>query len=346
MGPIRLTLLLLGACAAPELGHVEQSILSCPREHCGTNSCEVDNMGFHDLEVTGRVDNDAGLHISGFEQNGRSYSVVVANAQLTGASPIHGTIAGQDLVGAQIFLTHSKTLNTYAIRVASVGTLRLPIPALPGQITEVETYELDYSQMSGGQPVNEWKNICGGVPFDDGGDLEYGYAEAFGQSPKHSILFESDRIDLATMTINPRQQPQWFNIGCSGHTLAKLFLTRNASVSQGHTGDHPGRQASLKLLVGDYCGTGKPFTVAGQKLVWQGGQMTYFSTPRRLEARWDERGAVCLEQPRMDNPTTAEGAALFPDIEAAIAAECVRPPVCEERSPHAPLGALRVSANY
>lgn len=346
MSRIRMTLLLLGACAAPELGFVEQGIITCPKEHCGTNSCEVEHMGFHDLEKTGRVDNDAGLHISGFEQNGRAYQVNVANAQLTGVSPIYGTISGPDLIGAQIFLTHTATLNSYAIRIAAVGTLRMPVPALPGQITDVETYELDYSPMSGGQPINEWKNICGGKAFDDLGDPEYGYSETFGQAPKHSILYESDRIDLATMTIDSTPRPEWFNIGCSGHTLAKLFLTRNASVSQGHTGDHAGRQASLKLLVGDYCGTGKPFTVAGQKLAWQGGQMTYFSTPRRLEARWSERGAVCLEQPRMARPTTAEGAALFPDIEAAIAAECARPPLCEPRTPYDFAGALRVSANY
>jgi len=343
MRPIRLTLLLVGACTAPELGYVEQGIVSCPREHCGTNSPEIEQMGFHDLPMSPRIQNAEGFELVGFEQAGRNYDVVVRDAQLTGTS-INGSISGQGLVGSQILIDHNGT--TYAIRIAAVGSMRFPIPADPGQPTDVETYELDYTEMIGGQPVSEWKNICGGTPFDDGGDPEFGYRETFGQRAKHSVLYEADRIDLATMTIDPKPQPGWFNIGCSGHTLAKLFLTRNATVSQGHGGDHPGRQASLKLLVGDYCGTGKPFTVAGQKLVWQGGQMTYFASPGRLEARWDERGAICLEQPRMARPTTKEGAALFRDIEAAIAAECRRPPVCEERSPYDFAGALRVSANY
>ncbi|HEY5937992.1 MAG TPA: ADYC domain-containing protein [Kofleriaceae bacterium] len=335
-------LLLLGACSGPELGFVEQGI-GCPKEVCGTNSCEIDMMGFHDLDMTRGRPNADGFLITGFEQAGRDYEVVVANAQLTGTG-IHGTISGAGLVGAQILLDHHGT--TYAIRIAAVDTLRFPIPATAGQPTVVETYELDYAEMNGAQPVSEWKNICGGTAFDDGGDGEYGYAETFGQNPKHSLMFESDRIDLTTMTIDPTPQPQWFNIGCSGHTLAKLFLTRNASASQGHSGDHAGRQASLKLLVGDYCGKGKPFTVPGQRLAWMGGQMTYFSAPGRLEARWSEHGAVCLEQPRMARPTTVEGEKMFPDIESAIATECKRPPLCEERSPYDFAGALRVSANY
>ena len=345
MSRMRLTLLLLGACAAPELGYVEQGIITCPKEHCGTNSCEIDQMGFHDLEMTRTDKNDSGFRLAGFEQKGVDYELVVANAQLTGTSKSNGTIAGQDLVGAQMIVEVGS--QSYAIRIAAVGSMALPIPPTdPSQPTSVETYELDYSRMTGAQPSSEWKNICGGTPFEDGGDPEFGYRETFGQHPKHSILFEGDKIDLETMTIDPKPSPNWFNIGCSGHTLAKLFLTRNATVSLGHTGDHDPRQATLKLLVGDYCGTGKPFTVAGQKLAWQGGQMPFFATPERLEARWNQDGATCLEVPRMLFPTTKEGAALFPDIKAAIHAECPSLPVCSQRDPFDMDGALRVSAIY
>ncbi len=99
------------------------------------------------------------------------------------------------------------------------------------------------------------------------------------------------------------------------------------------------------MLVGDYCGDGYPFTVAGQHLIWQGGGMSYYGKPAALEARWDANGATCLDTPRMEKPSTNEGWKQFPDIEAAIANHCAtRPPRCADSNPSTMAGALRVSA--
>jgi hypothetical protein len=342
MRPIRLSLLLVCACAAPELNQVEQGIL-CPREVCGTNSPEIEQLAAHDFEMTKAEANEAGFRLSGFLVDGRDYDLVVENAQLRATSPAFGTVTGQGLVGAYILVEYQGI--QYGIRVSAVSSLQIPIPSNdPSQPTVVETYELDYAQLSNLQPASEWKNLCGGTELNDLGDPEYGFRETFGQPAKYAILFEGDRIDTDSMTIDPRHQPTWFNIGCSGHTLAKLFLTRNATVSLGRLDRHPQRQATLKMLVADYCGDGTPFTAAGQSLVWMGDQVNYFADPRRLEARWDERGATCLEVPRMTYPTTRAGATRFRDIEQQIAAQCRRPPRCEDREPTSLGGALRVSA--
>jgi hypothetical protein len=71
------------------------------------------------------------------------------------------------------------------------------------------------------------------------------------------------------------------------------------------------------------------------------------STLANLEARWDENGARCLDTPRALDATRPELAALFPDIEAAIAQECPRPPGCANTEPtiYDP-GDLVISGNY
>jgi hypothetical protein len=98
------------------------------------------------------------------------------------------------------------------------------------------------------------------------------------------------------------------------------------------------------MLVADYCNTGDPFTVAGQKLVWQGDAVSFFSPPGLLEARWTEAGAACLFAPRMLFPTTPLGATEFPDIVNQIKAVCLPAP-CPDLDPLHPNGADRVSAN-
>lgn len=94
----------------------------------------------------------------------------------------------------------------------------------------------------------------------------------------------------------------------------------------------PERQTFLKMLVADYCGTGKVFTVAGQPLMWTDDRGTMPLTsgvPRTTEARWQPSGADCVNEPRVDEYPTEDGMAEFPDgAEAAIAAECTRPPRC------------------
>jgi hypothetical protein len=221
---------------------------------------------------------------------------------------------------------------------------------------------LEFKPSIRGVPIEEggidWVNVCGNVPLPGPPDLWWW--ESMGQRTVDSFVFEGDRFDLATMTTAPVADPAWFNIGCAGHTLAKLHLTRNTLASNAappspspsptpsHAPTHEERQATLKMLVADYCGDGEPFTVAGQLLVWRGGLVDYFAPAATLEARWDEHGAVCLDTPRMANPTTQEGADEFPKIWAAIEERCDKakiPPPCANPDPDDLAGALRISGN-
>ena len=93
----------------------------------------------------------------------------------------------------------------------------------------------------------------------------------------------------------------WVNIACATTALAKLFLVRHTEASQTQTTTRAERQAMLKMFTADVCGDEHvSFTVHGQPLYWEDSKgITRFPpSPRRLEAIWNENGAVCLDRPR------------------------------------------------
>lgn len=344
---LAVALLGTGACVAPDgaedLSSTQQSSRSCPDGFCGLNSPRIEYQGFHELEKHGLV-NAEGFAITQFEKNGVPYTLEVKDNRLIGIG-VPFPIEHGELVGARIHVSQNGRPD-WVITVKSVGRLDYFVGA-PGS---VETYVLVYSRASGGPEYN----VCGGIEIpEDDRSVDGIPTESFGQQVADSILFDLDRVDPRTMTLNDVPNTNWFNIGCAGHTLSKLFLTRNMMASQGGApGLHDARQATLKMLVADYFGDGTTFTVAGQRLDWQGagiGGIGYFSAPKALEARWGASGAICLNTPRMTQPTTAEGSSEFPDIERALrehaaATGQARPRPCRSSSTAPVLGELRTSA--
>ncbi len=346
---LAISLLLVGACAAPdELSSLEQDGRSCPEATCGFNSPEIDHNGFHELAKDGS-ENEQGFAITQFVKSGRTYQLDVSNGELSGTRRGSPRLEHAALVGAEIYLALNGR-DSYRIRISAIGR----VPYLVAPAGWVETYVLEYGRSQFGETPMDWANVCGGrwappeeISTGPVGDLHVpGNPETYGQLAIEAILFDQDRIDMATKTLNNRGDAGWFNIGCAGHTLSKMHLTHNTIASQGATasGRWAERQATLKLLTADYCGDGTAFTVAGQRLDWQGGGVTYYSPPLALEARWTEDGAVCLDTPRMTQPSTPEGAAAYPDIEGLIAQHCQRPPPCGDSNPMNMSRSYRVSA--
>jgi hypothetical protein len=339
---------------------VSSAIKVCPDWGCGENSPQIDALGFHELNLLGTAGsprltdaNGAGLAIRAVDHqaqliaaNGAMYDLAVVDGHIVGSSCSKATectyLQGQDLVGAQILLQRGKA--AYAITIDSVRTTEFFVDRSP-----TEAYRLLWSA-AGAKPTN----LCNNIPLvvenlaDQGGgnDGEYGSQELMGLDPNEAVVFEGDRIDAVARTMSTEANDRWFNIGCAAAALAKLRLTRNTIHAQA-----PGllrawqqRQATLKMFSADYCGTGAPFTVGGQRLVWKGDLMTdFFTKPRELEARWSERGALCLSMPRMLYPTSAYGAQVYPDIGKMISGTC-KVPRCSDLSFDFD-GADRVSAN-
>lgn len=121
-----------------------------------------------------------------------------------------------------------------------------------------------------------------------------------------------DEVYTPEVTPSPRS----VTIACVGEAAAKMKLmdfhpqgARGASV-----GD---RQATLRMITGDYCGTGESFTLSGTPVAWRDNQ-DRVKPPygeELLEALWDEDGAICLDTPRVVSRDTVEAACPIPACE-------------------------------
>lgn len=113
--------------------------------------------------------------------------------------------------------------------------------------------------------------------------------------------------------------PRSITIACVGEAAAKMKLmdfhpagSRGASVAE--------RQATLRMITADYCGTGQSFTQTGTPVAWRDWQ-GLIKPPYGedvMEALWTESGASCLSTPRF---------VAREDVEAVCSI-----PVCEDES--------------
>lgn len=339
-------------CTAPgseNLGVITQP-LACPIWQCGSNSPEIDGYGFHELNEQGLL-NREGFWIEGFEKNGVAYRADVTNGRLRGIDDAgEEVLSGTSLAGAQLRVRHNSGLR-YLVRVTAVTTAQ-PFWAKLAHHPTLETYLLEWIRTHDGvhpAPRHHWRNVCSKAVADDTNP------ELLGMWGEHTVLFEGERIEAEPKLIEDEIDESWFNLGCAGHALAKLYLTghTHAAQSAGFATSIGERQAMLKMFAADYCGTGFPFTVAGVALSWKDeyGWMKHSSRSVTLEARWSKDGPTCLETPRADANPTVESLSVFPSgVEAAIEEMCGRPQRCSEldepnEDPHDLAGSHVVSAN-
>ena len=121
-----------------------------------------------------------------------------------------------------------------------------------------------------------------------------------------------DEVYTPEVTPSPRS----VTIACVGEAAAKMKLmdfhpqgARGASV-----GD---RQATLRMITADYCGTGESFTLTGTAVAWR-DNLDRVKPPygeEVLEALWDEDGAICLDTPRVVARDTVAAACPIPACE-------------------------------
>ncbi len=325
-------------CSTVETSEVEQLAGngSCPPWGCA-NSPEVLHYGLHEANLLG-VRDQHGISLARGGRNKRvqiwsaagiPYDLYIVKNRFVGLSHDgQSALYGQDLLLAELHVLANGT-PLYNITIRRVREIPFPV----GEPDPLEVYVLTWHEPGTG--INASKQVCNGPPDPKMKD----HAELLGMLHDETLIFAGDRVVPETMTMNKRADYDWFNFGCAGHTLAKLHLTRNTITSQ-PSPDWAGRQATLKMLVADYCGTGDPITESGVPLRWQSEFMPYFPTPGPIEARWNENGAQCLSTPRLGASSPN-----FPDVWAAIEAACpTLPPPCENADLYDFDGQRRVSA--
>jgi hypothetical protein len=332
--PSRLVLLSMVVsfgCALPDTsGVAQESGGGCPPAEC-FNSNEVPHYGMHESNLFGQPDIQGfslavggANHRARLTKDGIPFDLHVTHGRFAGRHASGSWLQGLGLVGGVITVNKS---GSPFYEIVIIGVRTIPFAVGPGS---VEAYDLRWRVAGSTAPAT--KNICPGPAkvADPRPDL-------LGMFPWETLVYEGDRFAPSTMTVNAIPDPNWFNYGCAGHTLAKLYLTRQTTASNPSWAE---RQASLKLMVGDYCGGGKTFTVAGTEYRWKGGVVNYWGTPTKLEARWDHRGAICLHHARLQDYPTPE----FPNVGQMIHEECEWLPACTNLNFNDFAGALRVTA--
>jgi len=307
-----------------------------PVERGGGSPLPPDELGgFHELNLSG-VPNRQGIWIktvNGHAQIGKNnqmYDLKVQHGRLIGLA---GTtvLQAEDLVGAEIgFGPRPGESHHTAPRMHIDGVRRFAMPF--DQPGDVEVYRITLKALR--VPAAP---LCAAVDHAQG--MESGEV----------VVFEGDRIDVERKTMGLQPEPDWFNLGCAGSALSKLYFMGETVATQANPLDDASwqeRQAMLKMLVADYCGTGLAFTVVGEPLLWQGGRVSYALPPLDLEARWNANGAICLGTPRLaiyPAPTSGFSA----DIMTDIAARCGErmPPPCANTDLLDYDGAIVVSGN-
>ena len=265
---------------------------SCPAWQCGFNSAEVNGRAIRELNLDGAA-NSAGVKIVGFSAPAGllgNYQLGVENDELVATKTGAPTLKGAALIGATIL-------------VKEPGLLSLPIPitiagydAIDAWATgapQVATYALIYPDLGS---LTGSRNVCNG-------DLTELLATA-------ATVLGGETYDLTTKTVNAGMS-RWFTIACAGSAAAKMRLLNYGPHSDFDGAGHPStvaqRQATLKMITADYCGTGTSYTANGTPLQWENAEGTVVpsGTPGDPEAVWTSSGALCLDTTRLASPSVA-----------------------------------------
>jgi hypothetical protein len=298
--------MVLGACAATVdddelVSTTEQAAgVGCPELGCMLNAASLgDGLFFHELHPLG-YPNTVGVQLERFESGtGAPLQLQVVGHELFGIDPGGSARHGSDLVNARFIL--SKDGATYVVRIAAIDRTSFWV----GDTGQVPIYTFVYTRPS--EPNRE-RAVC------TTRDTEHGVPTTV------ALVFTGDRYDAVRKTVTDGAAG-WFNVACAGSAMAKMHLLRHTAAGQapGYTTTVYQRQAMLKMLTDDVCGTGRSFTVDGEDVKYtdRRGWHPLPSVTGTTESIWTDRGAICLDEPRRQ---LEDG----PGVAAAIAAECGR----------------------
>lgn len=272
---------------------------TCPDFKCGDNSPLIDGTEFHRLSNIPGIFNDQGLTVVDIISGGTSYTLDVSLDRLlaldnTGTPVLGGLL----LVGSAIHLRNEEGTDYY-VHIVGATQLSYFVDPQPGdtfwayQLKWSFEKDLPLSPHDGPPP----RDVCPLVaPKDPWGDANV-----------MAIFFRGDLYDSDTKLVTETggRTGSWFNVACAGSAPAKMHAFRFTGVGSNatHSSTQDQRTAMLKMFAGDYCGTGKEFTVIGKELHWQnlGDWRTLDGLEVDDEAVWTRTGAMCLDVPRMDD---------------------------------------------
>ncbi|MFT3693545.1 MAG: ADYC domain-containing protein [Kofleriaceae bacterium] len=334
---VPLLMLTMAACAvdgATDVESTEQAVGGgpCPTWGCGANSPIMGTFMLDELDANGSP-NASYVKVLDIVLKSNPSTKMKVNVVADRLFAVDNTVSpsktygGNDLLGAAIELsvgfpgvpTQRRNLYIRGITTKDTSTTTF----WQGKSDPVETYEL-YASVSQ-QELTKVERVCPNPPPAGSPDGE----GRIWNSPFQSIIFTGDRYHADTKVAYDTDYASsagWFNIACAGGAVAKLHLNRmtTAGTSADVTSSTNQRTAFLKMITGDFCGTGASFTQAGAPLYWTGNGLTGQDTGSNnlsRESWWNVNGAMCLDEQRMHNVSGA-----FYDYQSLIQEACPKNP--------------------
>jgi ADYC domain-containing protein len=320
--------LVLAGCAAgeaPVATALATRLAGCEDFLCGTNSPAIAGRRFYELNLDGQwnselvaLDRSTGIH------DGRNR---LLELEVRGDA-VHGKLNGTPLLDKELVGTTLPLFvknDRYDLIITDVSRTPYWIESQP---RTVPIFKIVY--VPHGDDLTKAVALCSDPVADDAAGIT-GWA----------VIFNGDRYDATSKTVTETGlSSRWFNIGCAGSPTAKMhFLGHTlAARDASHSTAPAERQAVLKMLAADYCGSGDGFTVPGVRIrtLWNQPWQTQLPFHEdgwdhfQREASWTADGAVCLDTPRLRHWPDAAG----PDTWPQVVAECNRvgrapPPPCK-----------------
>jgi hypothetical protein len=286
---------------------------TCSNWDCGNAPTLDDDVAVHELDASGAEANDVGARLVDVRSAaGVPLHLIVdgdrvrARRRMPGDSyPGTGPLWTGSLVGMVLTVSlHGELSHLVLDGIATVSSWG-PQPR------PVTTYRFSHGVVAA--PPSLRQPLCKDpTPLDD----------LWAHFPDHhAVVFRGDRYDRAGKRViaTGAAVGAWFNVGCAGGAVAKLHLMRETEASSTATfrTSPEERQAILKMITADYCGTGQAFTVAGEPVLFSTRRWSRFELPQpHLEAIWTPTGAACLTEARRE----AEDSEIRAEIDAACAA--------------------------
>jgi hypothetical protein len=272
----------------------------CSTWDCNKNHPQLTGFPVPELHEGGES-NEQQFRIVSFQKGATTYQLDVTGGEIrgldAGGTPL---LLGPAVIDGIITVTNG--LRTWYIQIADY-TYALQYWDGTGQIP---AYHLVYWRGNiDGHPV--WDDVCKEPPSPG---TEPGWPVGY---ETYALLIDDERYDRKTIEVkdDDADAQGWFNIACAGTALAKMVLLHLDPKIPAPTSTMPSlyyttkaqRTATLKMLTGDYFGTGYSFTEGGQDLWWTSKMgwhpLVLPQNPDDPEAIWTDTGARCLTIPRL-----------------------------------------------
>lgn len=274
----------------------------CSGWDCGYNAAEVNGRSLAELNLSG-VKNSSGVKYVGLQSPlglSPGWTLTAEGGELVAVKG-GDERRGDALVGFKLLL-----------EMKLLGLLPLTVPVIITEYHEAEPWAL------GGAPLPAYTLVYADLnnPLVLRGVCN---DELLDPLVSTVTVLYGERYDEASKTVLA-DQDGWLNIACAGSALAKLKMMNYGPQADfdglGNPATPAQRQATLKMITADYCGTGEPFTENGTPLIWENASGTIepspLWTPGEVEAVWTDAGALCLDTPRLGDTVGALPCALPP----------------------------------